>query len=102
MNEASDSGAEGEILKASGPGPGQVGVGMEVTSLDGERVGKVKEVRAGEFLVDRPLARDLWVPFSAVLATEDYTGNFTGPVQPDAVVLNVSAANIGEQHWRHA
>ena len=58
MDEASDSGSEGEILKASGPGPGQVDVGMEVTSLDGEHVGKVKEVGAGEFLVDRPLARE--------------------------------------------
>jgi len=93
---------EGEVLKASGPGPGQINVGMDVTSLDGERVGKVKEVRGEEFLVDRPLARDLWVPIGAVLATQDYSGNVRGPVQPTSVVLNVSAAHVDAQGWRHA
>jgi hypothetical protein len=93
---------EGEVLKASSPGPGQIDVGMEVTSLDGERIGKVKEVGATEFLVDRAMARDLWVPFSAVMATQDYSGNVRGPVQPTAVVLNISAAHIDAQDWRHA
>jgi hypothetical protein len=82
---------EGEILKASGPGAGQIKVGMEVTSLDGQRIGRVKEVAAAEFLVDRPLARDVWVPFGAVLAT-----------QATSVVLNVSAAHVNAQGWRHA
>src|SRR5437899_19018 len=54
---------EGEILKASAP---EIKVGMEVSSLDGQPVGKVKEVRGDEFLLDRSLARDLWVPHSAV------------------------------------
>jgi hypothetical protein len=93
---------EGEILEASGPGPTQVQVGMDVKSIDGERVGRVKEVRGREFLVDRPLARDLWVPFEAVLATEDYGGNYRGPVQPTDVVLSVSAAHVDSQGWRHA
>ena len=98
MSESS----EGEILKASAPGRGQVDIGMQVTSMDGESIGKVKEVGEGEFLVDRPLARDLWVPFSAVLATQDYTRNYRGPVQPTAVVLEVSAAHVDRQGWRHA
>jgi hypothetical protein len=90
---------EGEILKASAP---HIQVGMEVTALDGHPIGKVKEIRGDEFLLDRPLARDLWVPLSAVLATEDYTGNFRGPVQPTTVVLTVSEANVDDQGWRHA
>jgi hypothetical protein len=90
---------EGEILKASAP---HIQVGMEVTALDGHPIGKVKEIRGEEFLLDRPLARDLWVPLSAVLATEDYTGNFRGPVQPTMVVLTVSEANVDDQGWRHA
>jgi hypothetical protein len=77
-----DEPSEGETLKASGPGPNQVQVGMNVNSIDGQRIGHVKEVRDQEFLVDRPMARDLWVPFEAVLATEDYSGNYRGPVQP--------------------
>jgi hypothetical protein len=100
-----DSGADeqhGEILRASAPGAAQIQVGMQVNSLDGEALGHVKEVREGEFLLDRPLARDLWVPFSAVLATEDYTGNVRGPVQPSAVVLEVSEAHLERQGWRHA
>ncbi len=93
---------EGEVLKASGPGPGQIKGGMEVMSLDGQRIGKVKEVGEAEFLVDRPLARDLWVPFGAVMGTQDYSGNVRGPVQPTSVVLNVSAAHVDAQGWRHA
>jgi hypothetical protein len=94
--------SEGEILKASAPGRGQIEIGMQVTSIDGEPIGKVKEVGEAEFLVDRPLARDLWVPFGAVLATEDYTSNYRGPVQPTAVVLEVTAAHVDRQGWRHA
>lgn len=102
MNQPHDGDSQGEVLKASGPGASQIEVGMEVTSLDGERLGTVKEVAAGEFLIDRPLARDLWVPFDAVLATQDYTGNVRGPVQPPSVVLNVSAAHVDSQDWRNA
>jgi hypothetical protein len=97
-----DESSEGEILKASGPDTSRIQVGMPVTSLDGQPVGKVKEVGDNEFLVDRPLARDLWVPFASVLATEDYTANVRGPVQPTAVVLSVSSAHIDSQGWRHA
>ena len=94
---------EHEILKANILGPEHVKVGMDVTSVDGERVGKVKQVRAVEFLLDRPLARDLWVPFSSVLAAEDRGGTFRrGPQQPTEVVLFISAAHVDSQGWRHA
>jgi hypothetical protein len=91
----------GEILKASSPGASQVQVGMQVTSLNGVALGTVKEVREQEFLLNRPMARDLWVPFSAVLSTEDY-GTFHGPVQDASVVLEIGSGHIDEQHWRHA
>jgi hypothetical protein len=104
-DESSESSADeprGEILPASSPGPAQVEPGMQVMSLDGERVGKVKEVRPDEFLVDRAMARDLWVPFSAMLAAEDYSSNFRrGPAGEAAVVLMVNHAHIESQGWRH-
>ncbi|MBV9578972.1 MAG: PRC-barrel domain-containing protein [Chloroflexi bacterium] len=93
---------QSEILKASSPGPAQVEVGMPVMSLDGEEIGKVKEIHADEFLVNRPFARDLWVPFSAMLAAEDYSGNFRrGPAEKPSVVLEVSHAHVDRQGWRH-
>ncbi len=92
----------GEILKASEPGAEQVQVGMEVACLDGERVGTVKEIRGTEFHLSRHMAHDLWVPFSAVLAAEDYTANYRGPVQPTTIVLNISGAHLDRQGWRHA
>ena len=102
QNQADDENV-GEILKANSFGPDQIQVGMDVTSVDGERIGRVKALRATEFLLDRPMARDLWVPFSAVLAAEDRGGSFRrGPQQPVEVVLNVSAAHVEAQGWQHA
>ena len=100
-DDSAEAEQQGEILKASEPGPTQVQVGMEVKSIDGHHIGKIKEIHPDEFLVDRPFARDLWVPFKSVLATEDYTSNFRGPVQPTSVVLTVSGAHIDSQGWRH-
>jgi hypothetical protein len=102
MDDSAQDQTRGEILKASSPGAAQIQVGMDVTSFDGERIGRVKQVAEDAFLLDRPLARDLWVPFSSVISTEDYTANFRGPVQPAAVVLSVSAAHVEGQGWRHA
>jgi hypothetical protein len=94
---------EGEILKANRLGPDQIHVGMDVMSIDGEPVGKVKEVRAEDFLLDRPMARDLYVPYSFVLATEDYGGTFRrGPVEVTEVVLNVRGEHLDSQGWQHA
>lgn len=89
------------ILKASSPAS-QVLVGMEVTSLDGERLGRVKQMGNNEFLLDRPMARDLWVPFSAVLATEEYSSASRGPARPLKVVLEVNEAHVEDQGWRHS
>ena len=97
-----DSNDEGEILKANTLGPDQIRVGMDVMSINGHAVGKVKEVRADDFLLDRPLARDLYVPFSFVMATEEYGGTFRrGPSAPTEVVLSVSEEHIDNQGWQH-
>lgn len=101
-DESDDAPGKGEILKASEPGAQQVHVGMEVSTFDGERIGTVKEIRGDEFHLNRHFAHDLWVPLTAVMAAEDYTSNFHGPVQPTRVVLNVSAAHVDRQGWRHA
>jgi hypothetical protein len=97
-----DSNDEGEILKANTLGPDQIRVGMDVMSINGHAVGKVKEVRADDFLLDRPLARDLYVPFSFVMAAEEYGGTFRrGPSAPTEVVLSVSEEHIDNQGWQH-
>jgi hypothetical protein len=94
---------EGEILKANSPGVDQIELGMDVVSIDGERIGSVKEVRTGEFLVNRTLARDLWVPFAAIVSATDRGGTFRrGPVQPEELILSISAAHVDTQGWRHA
>src|SRR5262245_58557227 len=91
-----------DVLKAHSPGD-QVRVGMDVNTVDGERLGRVKEIRGDEFLLDRPFARDLWVPLSSVMATEEYRTNYRGgSPEPEQVVLNVSAAHVERQGWRHA
>src|SRR3979411_2253579 len=93
---------EGEILKANRLGPDQIHVRMDVMSLDGQPWGKVKEVRAEDFLLDRPLARDLYVPYSFVLAAEDYGGTFRrGPTEETEVVLSVSEEHLDKQGWPH-
>jgi hypothetical protein len=101
-DESSEPEAPGEILKASAPGPAQVEIGMQVRSLDGEPIGTVKEIKPDEFLVNRPWARDLWIPFSAMLSVEDYSSSFRrGPAASASVVLEVSHAHIDSQGWRH-
>src|SRR4030088_2741968 len=103
MSETQDSSSEHEILKASSPGADQIHPGMDVVAIDGEHIGKVKEVREGEFLIDRPLARDLWVPFSSVLEAGEQGGTLRrGPPQPSEVMLNISAAHVDNQGWRPA
>lgn len=100
---ANEAPEEGETLKANRLGPDQIKVGMDVMSIDGHPVGKVKEVRAEDFLLDRPLARDLYVPYRFVLAAEDYGGKFRGGrVEPTEVVLSVSEGHLDQHDWEHA
>lgn len=84
----------GEPGASAGAGPSQHGNRwqirdtMDVVGSDGEKVGTVKEVHGTDFLLDRPTARDLFVPFSAVQT-----------VDGERVMLGIRAAEIEEQHW---
>jgi hypothetical protein len=89
---------QGEIMKASNIGADQIEVGLEVLGSDGQSVGKVKTVRQTDFVLDRPMARDLYVPFSAVRSVEAYGER---PTRAAEVVLNVSAAHLETQGWPH-
>ena len=66
----------------------QVSVGMEVLGAEKKRVGQVKEVRASDFLVERSLQRDVYVPFAAI---RDVTGN--------QVVLTVTSDHVDALKW---
>ena len=66
----------------------QVQVGMPVVGSDMKNIGLVKEVRDNDFLVDIPMHRDLYIPFSAVQNVED-----------DQAVLNIPAHQIGQMDW---
>ncbi len=65
----------------------QIRVGMEVIGRDGENVGEVKEVRANDFLVDRSLARDVYIPFTGCQMTD-------GQIR-----LNIRADEVDNQGW---
>ena len=62
--------------------------GMEVLGSNGERVGKVKAVRAADFLVDRPMARDVYVPFECIQAIEG-----------EQLTLKVASGDVNDQGW---
>jgi hypothetical protein len=88
---ASGPGQPAVAAPASQTGSGsatQVRGGQEVFGSDNRGLGKVKEVRANEFLLDRPMQRDLWVPFRAVQNIEG-----------DRVILNVKALDVDNQDW---
>ena len=65
--------------------------GMQVVGSDSNRVGKIKEVRADDFLVDRPMAVDLFLPFSAVRR-----------VHEDQAILEVPAEEVDALGWTKA
>lgn len=62
--------------------------GLEVRNAHGEFVGGVHAVRATHFQLDRSMARDIWVPYSAVADVAD-----------GLVMLNV--ADVSSQGWEH-
>ena len=67
-----------------------VRAGMIVVGSLGGTIGTVAEVRAEDFLVERTLARDVFVPFSAVSA-----------VVEDLIELDVGADEIDRMRWEH-
>jgi hypothetical protein len=93
---------EGEMLPANTVERAEIQQGMRVVGVEGGHVGTVKSVGTQEFLVDRPMARDVWVPLSAVVDTaNEYEAVVGGPVQPSQVVLSVRASEVDDQDWRN-
>lgn len=84
----------GEPGASAGAGPSQHGnrwqvrETMDVVGSDGATVGTVKAVHGTDFHVDRPMGRDVFVPFSAVQT-----------VDGERVMLSVRASEVDDQHW---
>ncbi|HET7035257.1 MAG TPA: BON domain-containing protein [Thermomicrobiaceae bacterium] len=62
--------------------------GMYVMGADGHQIGTIKGVRGNDFLVDRNLERDVYVPFQAVQS-----------IQGDRVTLGVTDAGVNARNW---
>jgi hypothetical protein len=84
----------GEPGLSAGGGPSQHGnrwqirETMDVIGSDGETVGTVKAVHGTDFHLDRPMHRDVFVPFSAVRT-----------VDGERVMLSVRADAVSDQNW---
>lgn len=61
--------------------------GMHVFDSEGKKVGKVKDVRESDFLLDRLLARHYYVPYNAC------------SMSTDGVHLNVKGSEMKDQGW---
>lgn len=79
--------SQGDPVRNPGTLAEQSGVsrGMQVMGSDNAGVGVVKELQDGGFIVDRTLAPDIFVPYSAVQGLDK-----------DVVVLNVPADRADE------
>jgi len=66
----------------------QVSHGMEVVGADGAHVGRLKEMRLDDILVDRPLKRDVSVPHAAIQG-----------VRGEALILTIPAAQVDQMDW---
>ena len=65
----------------------QIREGMDVVGRDGQNIGQVKEVRSYDLLVDRSMARDIYIPFNACRSTD-------GQIQ-----LYIRADEVDDQDW---
>jgi hypothetical protein len=84
--------AAARVLRAAFGEPAElalapVEVDAEVLSADGQSLGRVKQVRQGDFLLDRQLRRDVFVPLVSVRAVNG------------TVELELTADQIGEADW---
>jgi len=92
MNPATDTSAgmataTPAMGRATGYGS-QLRESMLVLGADEGRIGVVKEVRANDFLVNRRLARDIYVPFTAIQS-----------VTNERVMVAVNAGDVNDQGW---
>lgn len=67
-----------------------VSYGMDVVGCDGVAIGRLKDVRSDDMLVDRPLRRDVYVPFETI-----------DRVTERAIVLTIPANQVETTHWTH-
>ncbi len=79
---ANQTSSQGQNFKS------QLSQGMQVNDSNGKKIGTVKEIHGNDILIDRPLATDVHVPFSAI-------GNVAGNI----VQLNVPADQVDNMHW---
>ncbi len=68
-----------------------ISTGMKVVGVNGHNVGRVKGVEEDFFVLDRPKAADLAVPFDACMKVEG-----------DVVWLRVEATEVYHQGWQEA
>ncbi len=62
--------------------------GMTVISSEGSPAGTIKETRANDFLLDRPLAPDIYLFYTTAQSLEGET-----------VTLNISDSQIDDLGW---
>ena len=65
-----------------------VAAGMTVISSEGNPVGTIKEVRTNDFLVDRPSAPDLYLPYTTVRV-----------INGGIIDLSISSAQLDDLSW---
>jgi|GEM_PF-1107477 len=85
----------GQATTANSPTMGQpyqVRQGMEVVGSDTAFIGNIRDVRANDFLVDTPMRRDLYVPFTAIQSVEE-------DAAAGRVVLNVLGSQVEAMGW---
>lgn len=68
----------------------QVHEGMEVLGADRQRIGQVTQVRASDFVIERPTQHAIAIPFGAI---GDVTGN--------QVMLTITADHVDTIKWPH-
>lgn len=71
--------------------PKQAMAGMQVVGRDGNHIGKVKVVRPGDFLLERPYSREIFVPFEHVESLSRADNRIT---------LRISEGEIAEMTWK--
>lgn len=73
-------------------GMGELRTDMEVYTSDAVHVGRVKEIRGGDVLIDRSQQRDIYVPLQLV-----------GQVLPEEgrVELEISDDMLQNTEWEH-
>jgi ferritin-like metal-binding protein YciE len=82
------AGEETVVREPHAAGVGQIRPGMAVIGSHAGHVGRVKEVRTADFLVNRPARRDVYVPVDAI---EEISG--------DTIVLKVMADDVDGMGW---